>query len=854
MKKKKFMKANSDRIKHLILIFCFLLTFLDILCQGTDCNNADPFCTTTVSTFPAGVNQPDATNTAPGNNYDCLSSAPNPAWYYLEIDQSGNLTINISNNAAGGPADIDFAIWGPFADINSAIANCGSLPMPVDCSYSPTAYPEQANIPNAVSGQVYIMIVTNYDNVPCDISLTNAGTSTTDCNIVNPCEITSLSTNLSNCSGTFFDITGNIAFTNSPTSGQLIIKNCSGDSSVYNAPFTSPLSYSISNIDGDGTANCSVSAYFSDDSACVFTSSTFTEPTCVVNCAIQSLSTLTSACDPVILTFNLSGDVAFTNPPATGQLVVKNCSGDSSIYNAPFTSPLSYSINDIAGDGTANCNVIAYFSDDTVCNFTSSSYTEPICTPTCVIQSVTNIASGCDTVNLTFDLNGDITFANPPLTGQLIVKNCSGDSSVYNAPFTSPLSYSIDDISGDGTINCTVSVYFSDDVGCNFTSSIYTEPTCVVNCAIQSISTSLSSCDTVNLTFDLSGDIIFINPPSTGQLIVKNCSGDSSIYNAPFTSPLSYNINDIVGDGTINCSVNAYFSDDASCNFTSSIYTEPVCLLNCNITSIDINLDSCNNSNGLNYSGTVTFINPPLTGELIISDCHGVQQVFNPPFVSPLSYQLINVPSDDQLCSLTAYFTDDASCLLTEDYTNYNLPNTTFSWNPVNPDIFNTNVTFSNSSIDANSYNWEVDVDGSIFTFDSENFNYTFPDLTTGNYPICLTITRDLGCESTVCDTLEIDNPLLLYVPTAFKPNGVNNEFLPVISGVDSEIGKYLLQIFNRHGQIIFESKKINEGWNGTFNGNGKFCPTGVYVWKIQVKDEIFNLDYEYLGNLTLIR
>ncbi len=38
------------------------------------------------------------------------------------------------------------------------------------------------------------------------------------------------------------------------------------------------------------------------------------------------------------------------------------------------------------------------------------------------------------------------------------------------------------------------------------------------------------------------------------------------------------------------------------------------------------------------------------------------------------------------------------------------------------------------------------DDDSSIFTFDSENFNYTFPDLTTGNYPICLTITRDLGC------------------------------------------------------------------------------------------------------------
>ena len=265
------MKLNFMRIDKCLLDKLFFMALIFILlrsghCQGTTCNNAAPFCTSTVSTFPAGVNQPDATITAPGNNYDCLFTAPNPAWYYLEIDQAGNLIIDISNNGNvfGSPADIDFAIWGPFNNITSAINNCGSLPLPVDCSYSPTAYPEQVNINGAVTGQVYIMLVTNYDNVACNITLTNSGSSTTDCNIVNTCSISSITTTLSGCSGTTgnFNINGTIVFNNAPSTGQLIVQNCSGDQAVYNAPFSSPLTYNINGIPGDGTTNCSITATF----------------------------------------------------------------------------------------------------------------------------------------------------------------------------------------------------------------------------------------------------------------------------------------------------------------------------------------------------------------------------------------------------------------------------------------------------------------------------------------------------------------------------------------------------------------------------------------------------------------
>ena len=152
---------------------------------GGTCDNFDKFCTGSAITFPAGVNQASAHSTAAGNNYGCLSTTPNPAWYYMEIEQPGNLTIDITNSV-GQQQDLDFAIWGPFNDLNDAMSNCGNLSLSSlhDCSYSANAYPEQVSITGASSGDVFIILITNYSNNPCDISFTNVGgTATTNCDI-----------------------------------------------------------------------------------------------------------------------------------------------------------------------------------------------------------------------------------------------------------------------------------------------------------------------------------------------------------------------------------------------------------------------------------------------------------------------------------------------------------------------------------------------------------------------------------------------------------------------------------------------------------------------------------------------
>jgi hypothetical protein len=104
-------------MRKLAFIICLLLILIvnkDLFSQGASCAAADPFCTSTVYSFPNNTGIADAETTEPGNNYDCLTTSPNPAWYYMEIATSGDLILDISQtNGAGTGIDVDFILYGP---------------------------------------------------------------------------------------------------------------------------------------------------------------------------------------------------------------------------------------------------------------------------------------------------------------------------------------------------------------------------------------------------------------------------------------------------------------------------------------------------------------------------------------------------------------------------------------------------------------------------------------------------------------------------------------------------------------------------------------------------------------------
>ncbi|MBA3664967.1 MAG: PKD domain-containing protein [Bacteroidetes bacterium] len=178
--------------------FLVTISFLLLLCysakaQNNLCSNPTPFCTGQTMQFPAGVNAGSAQT---GPNYGCLGSQPNPAWFYFQMGTSGPVVITMS---AG--QDIDFIAYGPFGSLSG---NCGNLTAAntVGCSYSGSAT-ETLTINNAVAGQFYILMITNFSNANQQITFSqtnsnNAGAGITNCGVL--CSMTVTGTS-SLCAG-----------------------------------------------------------------------------------------------------------------------------------------------------------------------------------------------------------------------------------------------------------------------------------------------------------------------------------------------------------------------------------------------------------------------------------------------------------------------------------------------------------------------------------------------------------------------------------------------------------------------------------------------------------------------------
>ena len=148
-------------------------------------------------------NDPNCNDTAiNGPDYACLFSQPYPSWFYLQIDDPGDLNFEIvqntefdeNGNPIGMGLDVDFIAWGPFAEGDNLCDP--SLLQPfneADCSYS-AAPIENVTIPNAQTGELYVLLITNYNQSAGFIKLaqTNTGdpgAGSTNCEIITTCSI-----------------------------------------------------------------------------------------------------------------------------------------------------------------------------------------------------------------------------------------------------------------------------------------------------------------------------------------------------------------------------------------------------------------------------------------------------------------------------------------------------------------------------------------------------------------------------------------------------------------------------------------------------------------------------------------
>ena len=206
-------------LKNFLYLFLFFLS-VNVYSQNgaPTCDSSEPMCSDNngVKIFPNVTGVPSTAS------YGCLQDSPNPAWFYIKVDQTGELKFNIvqntsfdsNGNPTGAEIDVDFIAWGPFrsSDNNctniATTCNTGACPNNtdnpnyyindndgtniIDCSWSGQAQ-ESFTIPNAQAGEFYILLVTNWTAAQpgtkgfIKLEQTNfgvAGAGVTDCSII----------------------------------------------------------------------------------------------------------------------------------------------------------------------------------------------------------------------------------------------------------------------------------------------------------------------------------------------------------------------------------------------------------------------------------------------------------------------------------------------------------------------------------------------------------------------------------------------------------------------------------------------------------------------------------------------
>ena len=215
--------------------------------------------------------------------------------------------------------------------------------------------------------------------------------------------------------------------------------------------------------------------------------------------------------------------------------------------------------------------------------------------------------------------------------------------------------------------------------------------------------------------------------------------------------------------------------------------------------------------------------------------------IYDEPGTYPLSLQVVNEAGGSVIARDTVRV--------------YARPEAAFEISPENPDLPGEPVFFYNYSRNAVSYLWHF---GDGQTSDAFEPLHTYQKA--GEYDVLLVAYSEGGCvdSALVTDAFGGDDCHIVF-PNAFRPDPggptggyynpndpSNTVFHPVYRGVD----EYQLRIFNRTGSLVFESDRVEIGWDGYINGTP--ARQDVYVWKARGTC-INGKSFVKHGNLTLI-
>lgn len=176
-------------------------------------------------------------------------------------------------------------------------------------------------------------------------------------------------------------------------------------------------------------------------------------------------------------------------------------------------------------------------------------------------------------------------------------------------------------------------------------------------------------------------------------------------------------------------------------------------------------------------------------------------------------------------------------------------PTADFSYDPSEGlSNLNSTVQFNDLSQGAATWNWTFDRYG---TTTQQHPSFTFPD--TGLVAVRLIVTHARGCKDSLTRYLDIRPETRWFMPNAFTPNGDGQNDGFYGKGFLEGVTDFRMTIWNRWGEMVFETSNPLEQWNGLAQNSGGMSPGGVYVYLVTFT-EPRGQPREFRGFVTLIR
>jgi gliding motility-associated-like protein len=761
--------------------------------NNQDCLAAIPICQNVYSTtisYSGEGNYPNEIN----SNSSCLGSGEkNDVWYTFTVQQSGNLNFLITPNNSSD--DYDWAVY------NLTNNNCSDIytnpGLEVSCNFSAqpgTTGPNggSANTSQPAQGTPYNAVIPVTVGQTYVVNVSNFSSSQNGYTI-----------DFSASTAVIFDqVPPQILSVNNPGCGGNTLTVTFSENILCNTVQTTDFSftgpggpYTVTNI---FSAACAAGAQYDNTFTFTITPSISGAGTYSANLVGPVTDLCGNVCIfPASLPFNV-GSFTYTTASTAATCISSN--GTASV-TVTGTGPFTY---------VWNPNVS---TTNTATNLAAGIYT----------VTITDASSGCTSTD-TIHVNANNTLAVTTSGNDTICPGTQATMSVNVIGGNNPITYAW----SNGLPN-QASVQVTPATTTTYTLNI----TDAAGCTAGPLLFTITVASPVSLTVSGNGLIC----AGGGTTLTANITGGYGTMTYQWMpGNLTMQVINVTPATTTNYTVTAtdVCGQTASQTFNVVVQQLPV---------VDFVADTTYGCTPLtvNYSVDTTGFGPA-TYLWSFGESNATSTAVNPSYtyVTPGCHDVSLTVTVPPGCAVTQTYT----CMITT----LAQPVAQFTATPTLASILDPLVVFTNQSSGATNWIWNFG-DSTTSTDWAPSHAYE----SVGTFPVYLAVSNASGCTDTAWLDIVVNDYYTFYVPNAFTPNGSgnNDEFGPYFTNILAE--RFEFYIFDRWGNIVFQTDDPNVRWNGTWQNKGEMVQQDVYIYKISFVDNMY-AEHSMIGSVTLLR